>query len=253
MDFIQVLILGLIQGLTEWLPISSSGHLVVVQKLMNLSTPVVFDVMLHVGTLLAVIVFFRKDILKILKSLLSLKTKDENFKLFIYILIGTIPTAVIGFLFLKFFESLFSNVKAVGIGFLITGALLLLSKLKNNNKNLNWFNSLIIGTIQGISIAPGISRSGSTISVGLLRGIKKEEVFKYSFLLSIPAIIGANVMEYKAFNLSDIGLYSIIGIIVSAISGYVALKIVHKMLLSEKFYLFAVYCFLVGIVVLAFI
>ena len=250
MDFIQAIILGLIQGFTEWLPISSSGHLVIAQKLMNLTIPVVFDVTLHVGTLIAVILFFWKDILKILKSAFTFKTKDENFRLLVYVLIGTISTAIIGFLFLKFFESLFSNVEAVGIGFLITGILLLFSKFRNDEKKLNWFKSLLIGTAQGISIAPGISRSGSTMSIGLLSGVKKSEVFKYSFLLSIPAIIGASVLEHSNLALSDLGIYSLIGMIVSAISGYAAIKIVHKILLSKKFYLFAIYCFLIGILVL---
>jgi len=250
MDFIQTIILGLIQGFTEWLPISSSGHLVVTQKLMNLTIPVAFDVMLHVGTLMAVIVFFWKDLMKILKSIFTFNAKDENFKLAIYVIIGTIPTALIGVVFLKFFESLFFNIKAIGICFLITGFLVLISKFKNNNKKLNWLSSFIIGVAQGVSIAPGISRSGSTISVGLLSGVKKSEVFLYSFLLSIPAIIGASILENNKFILNDLGIYSVVGMIVSAISGYVAIKILHKVLLSEKFYIFSIYCFLLGILVL---
>jgi len=251
MDILQTVILGLVQGFTEWLPISSSGHLVIAQKLMNVTLPVAFDVMLHMGTLLAVIIFFWKDIMKILKSLLNLNLKDENFKLFIYVLIGTIPTAIIGLLFLKFFESLFSSVKYVGIGFLITAALLLFSKFRNGDKKLNWLKSLIIGLAQGIAIAPGISRSGSTMSVGLLSGVNKKDVFKYSFLLCIPAVIGASIIEYKSLAISDFGVHSVIGLIVAAVSGYFAIKIVHKVLLSEKFYIFAVYCFLAGLISLA--
>lgn len=250
MNFIQTVILSLVQGFTEWLPVSSSGHLVIAENLMGLSTPVGFYAILHVGTLLAVIVFFWRDIKEILKSLFSFKVKDENFKFFLYVLIGTVPTAIIALLFLKFFESLFSTTRAVGIGFLITGFFLLLSKLKKDNKKLNWLSSLLIGTAQGISIVPGISRIGSTMSTGLASGISKKEVFKYCFLLSIPTMIGWSILEYKGLIQSGLGAYSFIGMLISAISGYIAIKIVHKIFSYEKFYLFAIYCFLAGLLVL---
>ena len=253
MDLLQAIILSVVQGLTEWLPISSSGHLVIAQRLMGLSVPVAFDVFLHLGTLVAVVVFFWRDIVNILKSLLTLNTKDANFKLLVYIIIGTVPTAVIGLLFLQFFESLFSSGRAVGVGFLITGALLLSSKLRKGEKNLGWLSSLIMGIFQGIAIAPGISRSGSTISAGLFSGVNKDEVFRYSFLLSIPAILGATVLEYRGLALSDLGLYTVVGAAIAAVSGYVAIRIVSRVLLSERFYLFAVYCFLAGLLVLLFL
>jgi undecaprenyl-diphosphatase len=253
MDLLQAIILSVVQGLTEWLPISSSGHLVIAQRLMGLSVPVAFDVFLHLGTLVAVVVFFWRDIVNILKSLLTLNTKDANFKLLVYIIIGTVPTAVIGLLFLQFFESLFSSGRAVGVGFLITGALLLSSKLRKGEKNLGWLSSLIMGIFQGIAIAPGISRSGSTISAGLFSGVNKDEVFRYSFLLSIPAILGATVLEYRGLALSDLGLYTVVGAAIAAVSGYVAIRIVRRVLLSERFYLFAVYCFLAGLLVLLFL
>jgi len=253
MDLLQAIVLALVQGLTEWLPISSSGHLVVAQRLMGLSVPVGFDVFLHLGTLVAVIVFFWRDIVNILRSLLTFDTKNANLKLLVYIIIGTIPTAVIGLMFLQFFESLFSSGRAVGVGLLITGVLLLSSKLRNGKKNLGWLSSLIMGIFQGIAIAPGISRSGSTISAGLFSGVNKDEVFRYSFLLSIPAILGATVLEYKGLALSDLGLYTVVGAAIAAVVGYIAIKIVLKMLLSERFYLFAIYCFLAGILVLLFL
>lgn len=251
MDYLQSIVLGLIQGLTEWLPISSSGHLVLAQRLMNLTVPVGFDVMLHIGTLLSVVIFFWGDIKKILVSVFNRDVRDENFKLFTYVLIGSVPTAVIGFFLMKFFESLFLNVRAVGVGFLVTGLLLLLSRFWNNNKKLGWKSSLLIGTVQGVSIAPGISRSGSTISTGLFSGVKKEDVFKYSFLLSIPAIIGATIMEYGSVNMNDLCTYSAAGLVVAAFVGYFAIKTVKKILISDKFYWFAAYCFVLGAVVLA--
>jgi len=253
MDLLQAIVLALVQGFTEWLPVSSSGHLVIAQKLMGLSVPVAFDVFLHLGTLAAVVVFFWKDIVNILKSLPTFDTKDANFKLLLYIIVGTIPTAFIGLLFLKFFESLFSSGRAVGVGLLITGALLLSSKLRSGKKNLGWLSSLVMGVFQGIAIAPGISRSGSTISAGLFSGVNKDEVFRYSFLLSIPAILGATVLEYKGLALSDLGLYTVVGAAIAAVSGYVAIRIVRRVLLSERFYLFAIYCFLAGLLVLLFL
>jgi undecaprenyl-diphosphatase len=250
MDFVQALILGLLQGLTEWLPISSSGHLAIAQRLMNLTIPVGFYALLHLGTLIAVVIFFFDDLEKIFKSVIRRDEKDENFKFFIKVLIGLIPTAIIALLFLSFFNSLFSNMKAVGIGFLITGTLLLLSRFGKGNKKLNRLNCLLIGIVQGISIAPGISRSGSTISTGLLRSVKKEEVFKYSFLLSIPVVIGWVILDFNTLLICDFSVYSVIGMFVSAVSGFIAIKIVYRMLLSEKFYLFAAYCFILGIAVL---
>jgi undecaprenyl-diphosphatase len=251
MDYLQSIVLGLIQGLTEWLPISSSGHLVLAQRLMNLTVPVGFDVMLHLGTLLSVVIFFWRDIKKILVSVFNRDVRDENFKLFTYILIGSVPTAVIGFFLMKFFESLFLNIRAVGVGFLVTGLLLLLSRFWNNNKKLSWKSSLLIGTVQGVSIAPGISRSGSTISTGLFSGVKREDVFKYSFLLSIPAIIGATIMEYGSADMNDLCTCSAAGLVVAAFVGYFAIKAVKKILISDKFYWFAAYCFVLGAVVLA--
>jgi undecaprenyl-diphosphatase len=245
-DLIKAVALGLLQGFTEWLPISSSGHLVIAQKLMHIDVSVGFDVMLHVGTLLAVVVFFRKDLLNISRSLMCRKL-DENSRMLLYILIGTIPTIIVGILFLRFFESLFLNIKAVGIGFLITGVLLLCSVLKTGTRRLNAAISLLVGFAQAISIAPGISRSGSTISTGLLSGVEKNEAFRYSFLLSVPAVVGASVLELGLLTIDVFGLYSLVGMIVSGFSGYAALKIVQRTLLSNRFYLFAVYCFAAGI------
>jgi len=207
--------------------------------------------MLHFGTLIAVVAFFFDDIKKIFRSLARRDEKGENFKIFIKVLIGLIPTAIIALLFLDFLESLFSNLMAVGIGFLITGALLLLSKFGKGNKRLTRLDCLLIGVAQGISIVPGISRSGSTISTGLFRGVKKEEIFKYSFLLSIPVVIGWVILEYNVLLICDFSVYSVIGMLVSAVSGFIAIKIVYRMLMSEKIYLFATYCFILGIITIA--
>ena len=250
LDLLRAIALGLLQGFTEWLPISSSGHLVIAQRMMDFDVPVAFDVMLHVGTLIAVITSFRKDLAKILKSLICLDVKGEHFRLLLLVMVGSIPTAAIGLLFLRFFESLFSNMTATGVGFLITAALLFSSETRNGDRPVSWLNSLVMGLAQAASIAPGISRSGATISVGLLSGVERWHVFRFSFLLSIPAVAGALLMEYRSLNPMDLGVFSLVGMIVAAVSGYLAIQIVYRMLLSERLHLFAFYCLGAGLITL---
>ncbi len=250
MDLIQAALLGMLQGLTEWLPISSSGHLVLAQRWMGLTVPVAFDVFLHLGTLAAVVAFFRGDLLGILRALAARDVRSRDFLLFAYIVVGTVPTAVIGFALTSFFESLFSSAFAVGIGFLITGVLLLLSRAGSDRREVGWLTSIVMGIAQGMAIAPGISRSGSTISLGLITGAKKEDVFRLSFLLSIPAILGASLFKIGELASSDLEPYAVLGLAVAAASGYVAIKIVRRALLSERLYLFSLYCFIAGTAVL---
>jgi undecaprenyl-diphosphatase len=253
MDLLQAIILAVVQGLTEWLPISSSGHLVIAQKLMGLTLPVAFDVFLHLGTLIAVVTFFWRDIARILKAFFTLDRASPDFKMAVYVIIGTIPTVIIGLAFEGFFESLFSSARDVGVAFIITGVLLLATKFRGGAKRLSWLTSIIIGVVQGIAIAPGISRSGSTISIGLLSSVDKEQVFRYSFLLSIPAILGASILKYNEIAISDLGLLTIMAAAIAAVVGYLAIVLVRRVLLSKKFYLFAIYCFLAGLLVLLFL
>jgi len=253
MDLLQAIILAVVQGLTEWLPISSSGHLVIAQKLMGLTLPVAFDVFLHLGTLIAVVAFFWRDIARILKAFFTLDRASPDFKMAVYVIIGTIPTVIIGLAFEGFFESLFSSAQDVGVAFIVTGVLLLATKFRGGAKRLSWLTSIIMGVVQGIAIAPGISRSGSTMSIGLLSGVDKEQVFRYSFLLSIPAILGASILKYNEIAVSDMGLLTIIVAAIAAVVGYVAIVLVRRVLLSKKFYLFAIYCFLAGLLVLLFL
>ncbi len=254
MDLIQILILAIIQGITEWLPISSSGHLVIVQQHLGLKeVPLIFDVSLHVGTLCVVIVVFRKDILEIAKALYKRDFESEEGKLALYIALGSIPTALIGFLFHDFFQFLFTSTLAVGAALVITGFILYSSKLRKDGKELGYLDSLLIGIAQGIAITPGISRSGITLSTGFLRKVKKEAVFRYSFLLSIPAVIGATVMESKDLMLGEIDIVALLfGVIVSMIVGYVSLKLLLKIVLKEKFHLFAYYCWIAGLIIVIF-
>jgi len=194
---------------------------------------------------------FWRDIVEILKALVRLDFKTEEGKLALYIAVGSVPTAFIGFLFRDVFESFFYNLFAVGIALLITGSFLYVSERRKNGEELGLLDSLLIGVAQGISIIPGISRSGATITTGLLRKVEKEKAFRYSFLLSIPAIIGATVTESIRVNMDNIDVaVMFLGVVTSMIVGYVSLKLLLKVVLKEKFHLFAYYCWTVGAIII---
>jgi undecaprenyl-diphosphatase len=182
--------------------------------------------------------------------LIKLDFKTEEGKLALYIAIGSVPTAFIGFLFHDIFESFFHNLFAVGIALLMTGSFLYVSERRKNGKELGWLDSLLIGIAQGIAIIPGISRSGATITTGLLRKVEKEKAFRYSFLLSMPAIIGATATESMRVNVGDVdAAVMLLGVIISLVVGYVSLKLLLKVVLREKFHLFAYYCWTVGAII----
>ncbi|MEM3449626.1 MAG: undecaprenyl-diphosphate phosphatase [Candidatus Methanomethyliaceae archaeon] len=245
MDLFEVLILAVLQGLTEWLPISSSGHLVLAETLMGLNVPLGFYAVLHLGTLLAVIIYFRGDLIHIVDAFLRAETNSSDFRLGLYVISGTIPTLVLALAFRGFFESLFSKPLAVAAGLLITGALLLSSKYGSRSLKVDLPRSILIGLFQGFAIAPGISRSGATVSIALASGVQAKEAFRYSFILSIPAIIGANILEFGSTY--ALGYHSILGFAIAAATGYVAIKIVDLFVLREKFYLFSIYCFALAV------
>lgn len=248
-SYLQAILLGIIQGITEWLPVSSSGHLVLLQQYFKLDVPVAFDVILHVGTLIVIFLVFGKDILAIFKSLLSWQW-DQNTKLLLFIILASIPTGIIGLVFHDWLIGLFSSILAVGIALLFTGTIVYLSKFSVSNKKLTWWKSVVIGVVQGLAIIPGISRSGSTISFGLLMGVNRSQIAKFSFLLSVPAILGAAILEGKDLVLVNIGPM-IIGTLTSVIVGYFALKYLLGLIKQGKFYYFSYYCWALGLVVLA--
>ena len=247
MNLLQSIILGITQGITEWLPISSSGHLAILQNLFKLEQDISFDVFLHFATLLVLFIFFWKDIVKVLKAFFRFDFKSEYGKLAIFIIIGSVVTAIIGFSFKELFTSFFSNLIVIGIALLVTGTLLFFSEKRLSSKELNYSDSFLIGLMQGIAIIPGISRSCSTISVGLLKGVDKLKVFRFSFLLAIPAIIGANLFEFKnlVFNVNVL-----VGFIFAFIFGYISLIFLKRIVLTNKFHYFAWYCWVLGILVL---
>ena len=257
MDPIQAIILGFIQGVTEWLPISSTGHLRITEQLLGLTLPLLFDVTLHMGTLAVILLFFRKDVKLILAALAKGDFRSENGKLIPLIIVGTVPTALIGLVFSNTIETYFSSYLPIAGAFITCGVVLYLSKTGREQKeNITYMAALAIGTAQGIALIPGLSRSGLTIATALLLGVRREKAFKFSFLLSVPAVIGALGLtlyeQHEVLTLVGVGWTEIlVGITVSILVSYFALKLLWKALAGKKFYLFAFYCWLIGAVLLA--
>lgn len=256
---IQSIFLGIVQGLTEFLPVSSSGHLVFFQSLFGLKEPpIFFDVMLHLGTLLAVVVYFWKDIWTIIKGILSiLERKEENregAKLFLLIILATIPTGLMGIFLKDWFESFFSQARSVGVMLILTGLLLWMTRLAKKEgrplEKMRWIDSILIGIAQGVAIIPGISRSGSTISTGLFCGLDRELCARFSFLLSIPAILGATILEIKKMD-SGGGLWTtLIGSAIAFGVGILALTLLIKVIKMGKIFNFSYYCWGMGILMI---
>jgi undecaprenyl-diphosphatase len=253
----NAIILGIIQGLAEWLPISSTAHLRIAEHFLDLTATPLFNVTLHVGTLIVVVFYFRKDVKNILSALARLDFKSEHGQLIPPIVIATIPTAIIGLLYVSFLEDTLQTILAIGITFLIGATVLYTSKIGRENTNtITLTTALIMGAAQGLAIFPGLSRSGITISTALLLGLKREKAFTFSFLLSIPAIIGDLAVEaYKQRGqLTTQGTGSpelLIGIVLAMIVGYIAIKLVSKIVKTRKFHYFAIYTWLLGIALIA--
>jgi undecaprenyl-diphosphatase len=252
-SFVETAILGLIQGLTEWLPVSSSGHLAIVREFFGWQSSVFLYVLLHLGTLAVVVIFFRKDILGILQAIVKRDFESKEGRLGLFIVVGSVPTGVIGFVFKGLFETFFDNMLVVGLALLVTGFLLYFSGRRESKKALTYMDSFLVGIAQGIAIIPGISRSGATIATGLLRGVERGQAFMFSFLLSIPAIIGAAFAESGGPPLLVSGADTaavVVGVATSMAVGYLSLKALQKILLKGKFHWFAPYCWAAGALLL---
>ena len=243
MSFWLAIFLGVIQGVTEFLPISSSGHLVLLQKFFGVGeAPIFFDTMLHLGTLLAVGVFFGKRAIGEIRESRVIRR----------IVVGTAPIVVVGLLVQPFVEEIFGSLLVVGVGYFITAALLFWTKsFPAGQKKLTEVTprqTLLIGGFQAVAIFPGISRSGATIVEGLAQKLSYQEAFRFSFYLSVPAILGANILQLK--NLSGINFLpqSLLGMIAAFVVGYFALNLLQKVLMAGKLYYFCAYCVLMGII-----
>ncbi|MBS6195734.1 MAG: undecaprenyl-diphosphate phosphatase [Clostridiales bacterium] len=283
MSFFEAILMGLTQGITEFLPVSSSGHLAIMSNLLHINTDtgVLFEVILHVGTLLAVFFAFRTDIhrmfwetFRILADLYyNLKifihnriheTDEQRYrkilhnnyrKLLVMILVSTIPTGIIGYLFRDLVTQASASLLAAGLGLLITAVLLLVVDYWNYGnkipKDITVRQAVILGICQGIGTFPGISRSGITITAGLLCGFKRNFAVRYSFLMSVPAIIGAMVLEAQEFTAPamnfQLAFFYFVGMLTAAVSGYFCIRAMLALIQKKRFKFFAAYCLIVGI------
>lgn len=255
----QSIILGIIQGLTEFFPISSSAHLVIFQHFFNIKKEApLLDAILHAGTLMATIFVFWNEIIKMIKDVPFIirrkGTEKEGVRLIYLILIGTVPSVIIGLLFQEGIESSFSSPKQAGVFLLFTSLMIFLTKFTRVKNRIRGYHALIIGIFQSLALLPGISRSGATIASALALGWEREFAFKFSFLLSIPAIAGANILELSNAQISNLNSTALItGFFISFISGFIALKILSPLVRRGKFYLFSIYCLIAGLGIILFL
>lgn len=283
MTIVQAIILGVIQGLTEFLPVSSSGHLAIMKNLlhMDLSTGALYDVLLHVATLVAICIVMRKDILKLITEFFSIvRDVFTNFLIFIdrithkddqyyikimsstyrrfvvLIIVSSIPTAIIGFLLNDIIETVETELLVPGICLIATAIIILISDFLADGikkpKDATLYDAFAIGTAQGIATLPGLSRSGTTITACILCGFDRKFAVKYSFIMSMPAILGALILKLSKISSetitgSDIAVY-IVGMIIAAVVGYFALIFTTKLVQKKSFKYFAFYCFGIGVV-----
>ncbi len=278
----KAILMGVIQGLTEFLPVSSSGHLGLIKGLFGAeNSSILFDILLHFATLIAIVAVFYKDVLRLViefggmcadigKNIASLgrnlsgagntdyiKVISNPYRKFVFMLIiSTVPTGIIGIFMKDVVEFTSGNLIVTGICLICTGAILALSDfLADGDKKLkeaNYADAFAVGTAQGVATLPGLSRSGVTIVAGILCGLDRKFAAKYSFIMSIPAVLGALVLELfdigsESVTAGDVGCY-IVGMLIAAVIGYVALRLVMNIIVSRYFKFFAAYCALIGIV-----
>lgn len=253
MSLLDSVILGIIQGLTEFLPVSSSGHLALSEHFLHINPgDLSFEVTVHAGTLLAVVIYFRAKLLDLVKSVAIYRSDEPmltpNRRLILFIVLGTVPAVVIGLLFKDTIEEIFASPRIAALLLMVTGVWLLsLSFLATRTGPLSWGRSWWIGVAQSIAILPGISRSGSTIATGMMLGVEPTAAAEFSFLLSIPAVLGAVVLALPdAIALGEFGLVHWIGGITAGIVGYGALSLVFATLRRGRFGWFGAYCLIAG-------
>ena len=246
------IIQGIVQGLTEFLPVSSSGHLAFLQNEFGIngeSGDLFFNVLLHLGTLVSVVIYYRKDIWDILRNL----TRRRIVPL---IIVATLPLFV-AVLVKDYVEVLYGSTLLIGIMWIVTGIMLIAGdaytprEKSKDEANMKWSDAVVIGVVQAIAILPGLSRSGSTITAGTVRGLERKLAVRFSFLMSIPAILGANILEIKdaaeaGIDSAQIPVY-IAGLIAAAVSGYLAIRLIDWIAEKAKFKYFGVYCLVIGV------
>ena len=270
MSYFEAIILGLVQGLAEFLPISSSGHLALLQQAFGIHEDKVllFAVLLHVGTLISVFIVYWKDIWELIVELCltirdlctgkGLRLAERPIrKLGVMIIVATIPTAIIGLVFSDFFDSLYNSVIPIGVGLIITGFLLIFAEKKGEGnrgiQQMNVRHAIFIGLVQGVAICPGISRSGSTLFGSLICNLDRKFAVKFVFLISIPSILGSAVLEAPAaleagVTAAEVGPV-LVGMLVAAVSGLVAIKTMIKIVSDKKLSYFSYYVWALGLFV----
>ncbi len=256
MNTLISIILGLIQGLTEFLPVSSSGHLVLAEHFLGFQKPgISYETMLHLGSLLAVLIYFRKDIINLCKAIIRFNDKSlaPERRIILYMILATLVTGIVGLTLKDFFERLFTLPVYAAAFLSLTGVIVFFSdkceKSEKNAAEMGVKKSLLIGLVQSLAILPGISRSGSTVAASLSLGIKRADAARFSFLLSIPAILGANIVHIK--ELSSLTSAQILpytaGTLAAFISGYAVIAWLIKLIKQRKLKIFAYYCWLVSV------
>ena len=263
MDWLQALILGLVQGLTEFLPVSSSGHLAIGREILGVEAAedLVFEITVHVATVLATIIVFRKQIWKLLCGLFKFKYNDET-DYILKICVSMIPVFIVGMFFKDKVEALFTSLLVVGLALIVTAMLLLFSDIyggrgkvaaKQYRNGIGWWQALTVGIGQAFAVIPGLSRSGTTISTGLLCGVKREAVAQFSFLMVLVPIIGEAFLDLVGGDVaaSSVGtLPLLVGFLAAFVSGLFACKVMIALVKKAKLRWFALYCALVGLAVI---
>ncbi len=257
MNLLEAIILGIIQGLTEFLPVSSSGHIELGTAILGIKTSenLLFSVVVHAATALSTVIVFRKDILHIIQEILKFQW-NESTKFVVKIVISMVPIGIVGVFFEDQVEALFGgNVLLVGSMLLVTGSLLAFTYFqKSNVGSVGFLSALVIGIAQSIAILPGISRSGSTIATALILGIDKEKAARFSFLMVLVPILGASVLKFKDYLEEPVaadgisGVALIAGFLAAFIFGYLACKWMIGIVKKGKLIYFSIYCFVIGIV-----
>ena len=253
MDLVSAIVLAFIQGISEWFPVSSSGHLVLAENLLGISGGLLLEVALHFGTLMAVFVYFGRDISNIVRDIISLKWDTLNSRIGFLILISSVPAGIVGFLVRGYFDSVLSVLLVVGVGFGITSMMLFIASFHHGKgsdlKKISIFSVLLIGCVQALSIIPGVSRSGSTISSGILLGLDEKSAMKFSFLMSIPVVLGASLVTLGSTRLS---LSFLPASLVSFVVGFLAIHFVFTKGLNKRknFVWFGLYCLILCFIVI---
>ncbi|UJL47104.1 UDP pyrophosphate phosphatase [Virgibacillus sp. NKC19-16] len=264
---LKYIFLGLFQGFTEPIPISSSGHLVILQKIINIGNDGFdFLILVNFGSLIAVIMIYRSDITSIAKnsiSFLSSKSKSpenkDSFDLVLYLVIGTIPAGIIGLIYGDFIEAELGGILTVGVGLIVTGIFLWIIRNKKGTKNdrqLTWKDAIIVGLAQSVSLIPGISRSGATVVASMLSGMERETALRFSFFLYIPVSLGTMLLSIDTLvekNISEVWIPYTLALLASIIASYFSLKLFINVMEKGKLKYFSFYCLVVGVLVLLFL